>query len=328
MTTGEVLSRERLAEIVGKLRIWTGPDAVDLNQEERLLIADQILRELRASPAVPAVTDELVTAFLNAYRPPHPGKTYEQRVKDALEIAVRQQGAPPPDQAPYGYCPQCGAVGKRRERRPNGDDMCANLHIYPSRTAAPTPPREDGKYGPGREAPYCPAPNDCGLGGCRCTPPRTEEAGERPYLPTYGSVPFSELAAAVGAARGDGQEYDTDQGYPGHRGVPFINYNSLNRIVTYFVQAALRSAPATVVEDGMRPLNAMAADLLRPYLKPGQKVIWRGAFRWFDDEGVISGAYDGQDLSVVADDNGWEVNWEHNLHHAAIVTPKLQQREG
>lgn len=35
----------------------------------------------------------------------------------------------------YGYCPECGQPGTRRERRPNGDDTCRNHHTYPSATA-------------------------------------------------------------------------------------------------------------------------------------------------------------------------------------------------
>jgi DNA-directed RNA polymerase subunit RPC12/RpoP len=34
--------------------------------------------------------------------------------------------------AVYGYCPECGAKGVMRERRPNGHDKCANGHTYPS----------------------------------------------------------------------------------------------------------------------------------------------------------------------------------------------------
>jgi hypothetical protein len=37
--------------------------------------------------------------------------------------------------AVYGYCPQCGAKGVMRERRPNGNDKCANGHTYPSSTS-------------------------------------------------------------------------------------------------------------------------------------------------------------------------------------------------
>ncbi len=35
----------------------------------------------------------------------------------------------------YGNCPICGADGVMRERQINGDDICANSHRYPSRTA-------------------------------------------------------------------------------------------------------------------------------------------------------------------------------------------------
>ena len=33
----------------------------------------------------------------------------------------------------YGFCPKCGAAGKMRERRPNGDDKCEAGHVYLSR---------------------------------------------------------------------------------------------------------------------------------------------------------------------------------------------------
>lgn len=39
------------------------------------------------------------------------------------------------DAAPYGYCPHCGAPGKTREKRINGNDTCDNGHVYPSRSA-------------------------------------------------------------------------------------------------------------------------------------------------------------------------------------------------
>lgn len=40
----------------------------------------------------------------------------------------------------YGHCPRCGAPGKTRERRPNGNDVCEYGCVYPSRgaTAEPT----------------------------------------------------------------------------------------------------------------------------------------------------------------------------------------------
>lgn len=37
--------------------------------------------------------------------------------------------------ASYGKCPICGQPGVSRERRPNGNDQCANGHVYPSADA-------------------------------------------------------------------------------------------------------------------------------------------------------------------------------------------------
>jgi hypothetical protein len=34
------------------------------------------------------------------------------------------------EQSLYGFCPKCGARGKSRERRPNGNDTCENGHTY------------------------------------------------------------------------------------------------------------------------------------------------------------------------------------------------------
>jgi hypothetical protein len=36
------------------------------------------------------------------------------------------------DEAAYGFCLHCKAKVVRRERRPRGNDTCANGHVYPS----------------------------------------------------------------------------------------------------------------------------------------------------------------------------------------------------
>ena len=46
-------------------------------------------------------------------------------------------------EAPFGYCPVCGAKGVRREKRPYGDDMCAAGHTYPSEAALDVKPDPD-----------------------------------------------------------------------------------------------------------------------------------------------------------------------------------------
>jgi hypothetical protein len=48
------------------------------------------------------------------------------------------------------YCPQCGGEVEKRERRPNGNDICVNQHVYPSRLSRPACPRDndgDGNCG-------------------------------------------------------------------------------------------------------------------------------------------------------------------------------------
>lgn len=49
-----------------------------------------------------------------------------------VEFNARKRAASPVVNSPYGYCPHCGAAALVRERRPNGNDTCANGHIYPS----------------------------------------------------------------------------------------------------------------------------------------------------------------------------------------------------
>lgn len=54
---------------------------------------------------------------------------------EGLKRAARHANATRNVNAGYGWCPKCGATGTTRERRPNGDDICADGHKYPSRTA-------------------------------------------------------------------------------------------------------------------------------------------------------------------------------------------------
>ena len=69
--------------------------------------------------------------------------------------------------AVYGYCPECGEKGVMRERRPDGNDKCANGHTYPSCKATHPPQRTE-------ERNFCPR---CGKRTAdltvihTCTPP-------------------------------------------------------------------------------------------------------------------------------------------------------------
>lgn len=51
------------------------------------------------------------------------------------EFNGREATARPVVNSPYGYCPHCGAASLVRERRPHGNDTCANGHVYPSTTS-------------------------------------------------------------------------------------------------------------------------------------------------------------------------------------------------
>ncbi|CAB5207116.1 hypothetical protein UFOVP183_31 [uncultured Caudovirales phage] len=68
------------------------------------------------------------------------------------DVCLNCERAQPEPMAVYGYCPQCGAKGAMRERRPNGNDKCANGHTYPSSTSTPPqrkPLTEDEEFSNG-----------------------------------------------------------------------------------------------------------------------------------------------------------------------------------
>lgn len=62
--------------------------------------------------------------------------------------------------------------------------------------------------------------------------------------------------------------------------------------------------------------------LLKARCKEGEKVIWRDAFRWKDDDGVRSNHYECQDLEQLADDHGFTV--VANFCHAAIIAERTK----
>jgi hypothetical protein len=64
--------------------------------------------------------------------------------EDEAITSLRQAIAELESQEPvavYGYCPECGAKGVMRERRPDGNDKCAKGHTYPSSKATTAPQR-------------------------------------------------------------------------------------------------------------------------------------------------------------------------------------------
>ena len=71
-----------------------------------------------------------------------PNAPYRDKLT-ALHNEMLKALAQPEPMAVYGYCPECGAKGVMRERRPNGNDKCANGHTYPSSTSTPPQRKED-----------------------------------------------------------------------------------------------------------------------------------------------------------------------------------------
>lgn len=90
----------------------------------------------------------------------------------------------------------------------------------------------------------------------------------------------------------------------------------------------------------MRGLYRPIAEHLHKFCKEGDFVIWRDAFRWKrynhnppnvpyemycnntienTEDTVLSNHYDGMSLEQLAEDFGYEIDWETDMHHAAIV---------
>lgn len=71
----------------------------------------------------------------------------------------------------------------------------------------------------------------------------------------------------------------------------------------------------------MEPL----VEALRKQCSDGERVIWRCAFRWKDDSGVLSNQYEMFDLETVAENIGCEIVWDFN--HAAIIRARTAAEE-
>ena len=79
------------------------------------------------------------TATIPAWTCPKCGATHPITVDACCKPAATFPPFVPVPRNPYGFCPQCRAPGANRERRINGNDVCANGHIYPSKNARNTP---------------------------------------------------------------------------------------------------------------------------------------------------------------------------------------------
>jgi len=69
-------------------------------------------------------------------------------------------------------------------------------------------------------------------------------------------------------------------------------------------------------EDMMKSLVAA----ITPFLEDGEKVIWRGPFRWMDKDGVRSNHYECQDIDYLS--KNFEFDVVHDFHHFAVIRSK------
>lgn len=85
----------------------------------------------------------------------------------------------------------------------------------------------------------------------------------------------------------------------------------------------------------MKGIYQPIAKHLQQFCEQGQFVIYRDAFRWKryveddpwlndDDHAdeVLSNHYDSMELEQLAEDFGYEIAWEYNLKHVAVVRKK------
>jgi hypothetical protein len=66
-------------------------------------------------------------------------------------------------------------------------------------------------------------------------------------------------------------------------------------------------------------LTKAVAMSLKPFLRPGEKVIWREPFRWKGEDGVLSNHYESMSLAALAEDFNFEI--AEDFKHAAIIRP-------
>jgi hypothetical protein len=78
----------------------------------------------------------------------------------------------------------------------------------------------------------------------------------------------------------------------------------------------------------MKGIYYPIAQHLQQFCDESSFAIWRDAFRWkrhipgtAEDE-ILCNHYDSMSLEQLAEDFGYEIEWEYNLRHAAVVRKK------
>lgn len=67
----------------------------------------------------------------------------------------------------------------------------------------------------------------------------------------------------------------------------------------------------------LEPLMGAFKQALRPLVRNGEMLIWRDAYRWKCDDGVLANHYESMNLRGLCEDFCYEV--VHDFHHIAIV---------
>lgn len=66
-------------------------------------------------------------------------------------------------------------------------------------------------------------------------------------------------------------------------------------------------------------------DAVRPHLQPGERIIYRSAFRWLGDDGhVLPNHYEMFDIESLAEEFGYVI--VHHFHHVAVISDREAPR--
>lgn len=123
------------------------PDMVPTISKDRLDMILSVLEKLKAGALIEDLARDIVAKIdpdfdLAKIKGPEEAEAEEEEggEEGAGEEGEEEGGEDMDKEAPYGFCPKCGAPGKTRERKPNGNDTCAEGCTYPSKDALKVKP--------------------------------------------------------------------------------------------------------------------------------------------------------------------------------------------
>jgi DNA topoisomerase I len=115
--------------------------SVPRSEHDRLVARlDTLERERAISEVKAQLRIEEIQRVLTASQAEN--RILEARAERVLGLAEEEIGRSMVERAgkgisfhAYGHCPRCGAPGRTRERRRDGNDICCNKHVYPSNSS-------------------------------------------------------------------------------------------------------------------------------------------------------------------------------------------------